>query len=45
MGNWLPQAQAQALLDAPDTKTLMGKRDRALLAMLLGACAVTRPPT
>ncbi len=41
MGNWLPQAQAQALLDAPDTKTLMGKRDRALLAVLLG-CALRR---
>lgn len=36
-GNWLTHDQAQALLDAPDVSTLRGKRDRALLATLLGA--------
>lgn len=35
-GNWLTREQAQALLDAPDPSTLRGKRDRALLAVLLG---------
>lgn len=37
LGNWLTKQQAQALLDAPDPRTLKGKRDRALLAVLLGA--------
>lgn len=36
-GNWLTQDKAQALLDAPDLTTLKGLRDRALLAVLLGA--------
>lgn len=36
LGNWLTQAQAQALLDAPDVSTLKGIRDRAILAVLLG---------
>jgi site-specific recombinase XerD len=40
-GNWLTRAQAQALLDAPDTTTTKGRRDRALLALLLG-CALRR---
>ena len=40
-GNWLTQAQAQALLDAPDQSTTKGLRDRALLALLLG-CALRR---
>jgi site-specific recombinase XerD len=35
-GNWLTRDQAQALLDAPGT-TMKGLRDRALLAVLLGA--------
>lgn len=35
-GNWLTQAQAQALLDAPDANTLKGTRDQALLGVLLG---------
>lgn len=34
-GNWLGLDEAQALLDAPDKKTLRGKRDRAILALLL----------
>jgi site-specific recombinase XerD len=34
-GNWLSMAEAQALLDLPDPRTLKGKRDRAVLAVLL----------
>lgn len=40
-GVWLSRAQAQALLLAPDTSTLRGLRDRALLAVLLG-CGLRR---
>jgi site-specific recombinase XerD len=40
-GNWLTQAQAQALLDAPDAETLKGARDQALLGVLLG-CGLRR---
>ena len=36
-GNWLTREQAQELLNAPDTTTLKGLRDRAILAVLLGA--------
>lgn len=35
-GNWLSTSQAQALLDAPDTTTLKGVRDSAILAVMLG---------
>jgi site-specific recombinase XerD len=41
MGNWLTQTQAQALLDAPDTATLKGARDQAILGVLLG-CGLRR---
>ena len=34
-GNWLTLAQAQQLIQAPDPATSKGKRDRALLAVLL----------
>jgi integrase len=37
LGNWLTLAQAQELLLLPDTKTLKGLRDQAILAVLLGA--------
>lgn len=37
VGNWLTHDQAQALLDAPDVGTLKGLRDRAILAVMLGA--------
>lgn len=37
IGNWLSREQTQAVIDAPDTSTLVGKRDRALLAVLFGA--------
>jgi len=40
-GNWLSVRQAQNLLNAPDTSTLKGLRDRAILAVLLG-CGVRR---
>ncbi len=35
-GNWLTKDQAKLLLAAPDSATFTGKRDRALLAVLLG---------
>jgi site-specific recombinase XerD len=40
-GNWLSVRQAQNLLNAPDTSTLKGLRDRAILAVLLG-CGLRR---
>ena len=40
-GNWLVKQQAQQLLSAPDTETLKGLRDRAILALLLG-CGLRR---
>src|SRR6202521_5977143 len=36
LGNWLSVRQAQTLLNAPDTSTKKGLRDRAILAVLLG---------
>jgi len=41
VGNWLSQRQAQALLSAPDTSTVLGLRDRAILAILIG-CGLRR---
>jgi integrase len=40
-GNWLSLRQAQDLLSAPDSATTKGKRDRAILAVLLG-CGLRR---
>jgi site-specific recombinase XerD len=40
-GNWLTREQAQAWLNAPDTRTLKGLHDRALLAVLIG-CGLRR---
>ncbi len=40
-GNWLVKDQANALLNAPDVRTLTGKRDRAILGLLLG-CGLRR---
>lgn len=40
-GNWLTKDEAQMWLNAPDTKTLKGMRDRALLAVLIG-CGLRR---
>jgi integrase/recombinase XerD len=36
-GNWLTREQAECLLALPDRQTLKGKRDQALLSLLLGA--------
>ena len=36
-GNWLTRDQAQKLLQTPDITTLKGLRDRAILAVMLGA--------
>src|SRR6516165_3426145 len=41
MGNWLTAEQARALWQAPDHQILKGKRDRALLALLM-ACGLRR---
>ena len=41
LGNWLTAEQGQELWRAPDTERLKGKRDRALLALLL-ACGLRR---
>ena len=40
-GNWLTKAQAEALINVPDAATLKGRRDRALLALLVG-CGLRR---
>ena len=40
-GNWLTREQAPHWLGAPDTRTLKGLRDRALLAVLIG-CGLRR---
>jgi site-specific recombinase XerD len=41
LGNWLTPEQGHALWQAPDRRRLKGKRDRALLALLL-ACGLRR---
>jgi site-specific recombinase XerD len=41
VGNWLSLRQAQTLLSTPDTTTMKGLRDRAILAVLLG-CGLRR---
>src|SRR4030081_3783335 len=41
LGNWLSAEQGQALWQAPDRERMKGKRDRALLAVLL-ACGLRR---
>ncbi|HEY5054674.1 MAG TPA: tyrosine-type recombinase/integrase [Acidobacteriaceae bacterium] len=40
-GNWLTETQVDELLAVPDRKTLRGKRDYCVLAMLVG-CALRR---
>ena len=40
-GNWLTREQARDLLARPELETTEGKRDRAILAVLLG-CALRR---
>lgn len=41
IGNWLTVSQAEQLINAPDVSTLKGKRDRALLGLLIG-CGLRR---
>jgi site-specific recombinase XerD len=41
LGNWLTCAQGRRLLDAPDKQHTKGKRDHAILALLLG-CGLRR---
>ena len=41
LGNWLTKEQARELLQVPDRSTLKGKRDYAILALLVG-CALRR---
>jgi site-specific recombinase XerD len=43
-GNWLTVHQAEKLINAPNPETLKGKRDRALLAVLIG-CGLRREET
>lgn len=40
-GNWLTREEAQAWLGAPDKRTMRGRRDLALLAVLIG-CGLRR---
>jgi site-specific recombinase XerD len=44
-GNWLSCEQARDLLLAPDTSTVKGKRDRAILAVLMGCGARNSLPS
>jgi site-specific recombinase XerD len=41
LGNWLTAEEARRLLQAPDPDTLKGRRDRAILGVLLG-CGLRR---
>lgn len=40
-GNWLTRDQATSLIKAPDVSTLKGKRDRAILSVMIG-CGLRR---
>jgi site-specific recombinase XerD len=42
LGNWLTADEARRLWQAPDANTLKGKRDRAILAVLLGCGLLSR---
>jgi site-specific recombinase XerD len=41
LGNWLTGEQCKALLQAPDTSALKGRRDKAVIAILIG-CGLRR---
>ena len=41
IGNWLDRQQAEQLLNSPDRSTIAGKRDRGILAILIG-CGLRR---
>jgi site-specific recombinase XerD len=45
LGNWLTAQQAQALWQAPDREGIKGKRDRALLAVLLALWTLPSRPS
>jgi site-specific recombinase XerD len=36
-GNWLTLSQAETFINSPDVATLKGRRDRALLAIMIGS--------
>lgn len=36
LGNWLSAEQAKVLVQAPDVHTMRGKRDRAIISLLVG---------
>jgi site-specific recombinase XerD len=40
-GNWLTKHQAEQLINRPDVRTLKGRRDRAILAVMIG-CGLRR---
>jgi integrase len=40
-GNWLTKRQAEALINSPDPATLKGRRDRAMLTVMIG-CGLRR---
>lgn len=40
-GNWLTKHQAEQLINSPDVTTLKGRRDRAILAVMIG-CGLRR---
>jgi integrase/recombinase XerD len=40
-GNWLTKAEAEAFMNAPDSSTPKGKRDRVMLGLLVG-CGLRR---
>ena len=41
IGNWLTKRQTEALINRPDPTTLKGRRDRAMLALMIG-CGLRR---
>jgi site-specific recombinase XerD len=41
LGNWLSAEQAKALVQAPDVQTMRGKRDRAIISLLV-SCGLRR---
>jgi len=43
LGNWLTCAQGRRLLEAPDKQDTEGKRDHAILALLLGSSTQDKP--
>jgi hypothetical protein len=44
MGNWLTDEQARSLWQSPDHARMKGKRDGALLALLLVECPANFEP-